>query len=162
MTGLRHAGIVVADMGAALRFYRDLLGLRVINSDSEHGSYIDTVLGMSGVHVWTVKLVGGAGSILELLEFDLPKSENRGGRLCDLGPSHVAFTVDDIEDTYARLKDEGVRFLSEPVRSPEGRVRVVFCYDPDGNPVELVEVMVAQTASSPGHGGWTAWESQER
>ena len=43
MTELRHAGIVVADMAASLRFYRDLLGLRVVNSDSEYGGYIETV-----------------------------------------------------------------------------------------------------------------------
>ena len=154
MTVLRHAGIVVADMAAALRFYRDLLGLVVVNSDSEHGGYIETVLGMSGVKVWTVKLVGRAGSMLELLEFDYPKSEVRAGRLCDMGPSHVAFTVEDVEATHARLKDQDVRFISEPVRSPEGSARVVFCYDPDGNAVELVEVMSAQAVSSPGQGGW--------
>ena len=137
-----------------LRFYRDLLGLRVVNSDSEYGGYIETVLGMSGVKVWTVKLVGSAGSMLELLEFSHPKPEIRGGRLCDLGPSHVAFTVEDVEATAARLKEAGVRFISEPVRSPEGCARVAFCYDPDGNAVELVEVMSAQAVSSPGQGGW--------
>ena len=140
MMCLRHTGIVVSDMDRALRFYRDLLGLHVVKTLTEHGDYIDTVLGMPCVQVQTVKLADEGGSMLELLEFNSPESQERSGRLCDVGPSHVAFTVQDIDLEYVRLSGEGVAFISTPCCSPDGGARVAFCCDPDGTPVELVEV----------------------
>ena len=146
MIRLRHTGIVVSDLTEALQFYRDLLGLRVLKTGTEHGLYIDMVLGMPGVRVRTVKLTTGDGSLVELLEFNSPVSKPRDARMCDLGPSHVAFTVGNVNEEYARLSAAGVRFISRPCNSPDGYAKVAFCRDPDGTAVELVEVVGAQRA----------------
>ena len=54
---------------------------------------------------------------------------------------HVCFTVDDIQSMYVRLKNDGVRFLTEPCFSElDGRrTGVIYGRDPEGNWFELLE-----------------------
>jgi catechol 2,3-dioxygenase-like lactoylglutathione lyase family enzyme len=143
MIELRHAGIVVSDLELALYFYRDLLGLQVMSSMEEKGAYLDNILGHKNVLVTTVKLAAGKGSaILELLHFTSPRSPAGPKRgLFHLGPSHVAFTVKDLNGTFHRLARAGVPFNAPPQISPDGLAKVTFCQDPDGNPIELVEML---------------------
>jgi catechol 2,3-dioxygenase-like lactoylglutathione lyase family enzyme len=143
MIELRHAGIVVTDLERALHFYCDLLGLKVLKSMEEKGVYLDNMLGHSGVLVTTVKLAAGKGSaVLELLHFKspvTPAAQTRG--LFDLGPTHVAFTVEDLDTIFERLARAGVPFNAPPQLSPDGLAKVTFCHDPDGTPLELVEML---------------------
>jgi catechol 2,3-dioxygenase-like lactoylglutathione lyase family enzyme len=143
---VRHFGIVVSDMERSLRFYRDLLGLKVVRAMDESGEYIDNMLALENAQVTTVKMSADSGSILvELLEFKSHPRQPRGDReVCSLGPSHVAFTVGDLDAVYRRLSQAGVRFNAPPKLSPDGYAKVAFCQDPDGTPIELVEVLETQ------------------
>ena len=142
MTRIRHFGIVVSEMERALQFYRDLLGLRVVRSMSESGDYIDNMLALDDVRVKTVKMASeGDSALVELLEFDSHRSRLALDReICAIGPSHVAFTVDDLDAVRRKLAAADVPFNAPPQESPDGYARVTFCKDPDGTPVELVEV----------------------
>ena len=140
--GIRHTGIVVTDMEKALAFYRDLMGLRVVKDFSEEGDYIDSISGLSGVHLHMVKLVAEDGAMVELLHYPShPGEAPVNPQVCNIGCSHVAFTVDDIDKEYARLLKSGVRFNCAPYVSPDGYAKVTFCCDPDGTYIELVEVL---------------------
>jgi catechol 2,3-dioxygenase-like lactoylglutathione lyase family enzyme len=138
---VRHAGIVVSDAEHSLSFYRDLLGLRVEADQLESGNFIENVIGIEEVTVRTVKLAAPQGpTLIELLEFGgAPGSPLHVGDLRRLGPTHIALTVDSLDEIYERLRAQGVGFLSAPQTSPDGRVRVAFCADPDGAMLELVE-----------------------
>lgn len=139
-TSVRHVGIVVTDLEASLRFYRDLLGFELVRELDESGPQLDAVLALNGVRVRTVKLRAPHGeSLVELLRFDVPAVTARVPALTAVGPTHVALTVDDLDGLHARLTDAGVRFNAPPQRSADGRVKVTFCLDPDGTPLELVE-----------------------
>ena len=143
MTRIRHFGIVVGDMERSLRFYRDLLGLTVRRSMNESGDYIDNMLALDNVRAKTVKMAGeGEAALVELLEFDSHRCRRGIEReIYAIGPSHVAFTVNDLEEVRRRLAAAGVPFHAAPQESPDGYAKVTFCKDPDGTPVELVEVM---------------------
>jgi len=138
---IRHFGIVVRDMERSLAFYRDLLGMEIRNRKEERGPYLDTLLGVKNGEILTVKLSSGGGSsLLELIEFSSPKdTDPRSLAVNSVGPTHIALSVGDLGALMAALKKKGTRFLSEPIASPDGKVRLVFCRDPDGNLVELVE-----------------------
>lgn len=140
--GVRHTGIVVTDMEKALVFYRDLLGLKVAKDFKEEGDYIDSISGLSGVRLWMVKLTADNGTMVELLQYlSHPREARDNPQICDIGCSHIAFTVDDIDKKYARLSKNGVRFNCPPYISPDGYAKVTFCHDPDGTSIELVEVL---------------------
>ena len=152
MRAIRHLGIVVSDTERSLRFYRDLLGLKVVRVMDESGEYIDNMLSLENVRVTTVKMSADSGSTLvELLEFKSHPRQPRGDHeVCSVGPSHVAFTVDDLDTVYRRLSQAGVRFNAPPQLSPDGYAKVTFCQDPDGTLVEFVEVLDTAVQSSSG------------
>ncbi|HJO63248.1 MAG TPA: VOC family protein, partial [Desulfobacterales bacterium] len=56
-----------------------------------------------------------------------------------IGITHIAFTVEDIEQVYKRLVQSGITFLSTPQSSPDGYAKVAFCRAPEGTFIELVE-----------------------
>lgn len=139
---VRHTGIVVGDLDAALHFYGELLGFKVSRRMDESGAYIDNMLGLQGVQVTTVKMAAADGNLIELLYYHSHRRQARKQReICEIGVSHIALTVDDIDWEYRRLNDAGVQFYAPPQLSPDGYAKVTFCRDPDGNPVELVQVL---------------------
>jgi len=138
----RHFGIAVKNMEKSLMFYQDLLGLKIVREMDEHGEIIDNMLKMKDVHVKTVKLeVDGGVTLVELLEFKSHPSQNLNQKIYDLGASHIAFTVYDVDECYRLLTSKGIKFNSNPQLSPDGNAKVCFCYDPDKTPVELVEIV---------------------
>ena len=141
ITQIRHTGIVVEDLDIALEFYRDVLGFKVKKSMNESGSFIETILGLKGVEVTTVKMSSPDGNLIELLRYKTHKvdGEKSERKIFDLGISHIALTVDNLESDYKRIKLAGARFISIPQTNLEGTAKVAFCEDPCGNILELVQ-----------------------
>ena len=137
----RHVGIVVRDMEKSLRFWRDVMGLKVAVDFREEGEFIDTVQHLDGVRLRMIKLTAPDGSMIELLKDDAhPTQPAAANDLCDSGIRHIAFTVECVETAWKNLRDEGCELLSEPVTSPDGKARLFFARDPEGNLLELVQV----------------------
>jgi len=139
---VRHAGLVVRDPERSLAFYRDIIGLKVRARMTESGEYIEKVVGIPGAVLEWAKLECPEGSLVELIEYkkgigsvEEPEKASAYRR----GFSHVAFTVRDIEDMYRTLKGLGFDCNNPPETSPDGLVKVMYCHDPDGIIVELVE-----------------------
>jgi glyoxylase I family protein len=142
---LRHTGIVVSDIKKAKVFYCDYLGLEIQKDFSESGAYIDTLTQTENTDLHMIKCTTPDGGMVELLEFKNPKSNPRNKSLnTDLGANHLAFTVKNLDETVAFLKEKNVQFQSEICTSPDLYAKVVFCRDPDGTLVELVEVINPQ------------------
>jgi lactoylglutathione lyase len=54
------------------------------------------------------------------------------------GYGHIALAVDDLDETLASLKEQGIEAEREPYRVREGGSRLCFVRDPDGTNVEAV------------------------
>ena len=142
MKAIRHMGIVVSDMEKALYFYRDLLGLKIVKDMNEKGQYIDKILNLHDVAVRTVKIAADDGNLIELLFFEShPAAKHKVKEMHGIGCSHVAFTVENLDADYERLRNGGIVFNSSPQYSPDDYAKVAFCKDPDGTLIELVEVL---------------------
>ena len=145
MKGLHHVGITVKDLDASIRFYHDLLGLEFSNEPSPwfDGPDLGPAVGVPGAALRQVSLRLGE-TTLELLEYRSPPSETTGPlRSNSLGASHVAFLVDDIHEAKAELEAKGIEFYSDVNVVDDGVLagwRWVYFEDPDGYPLELVEV----------------------
>lgn len=138
----RHVGIVVKDMDKMVAFYRDFLELQAEIDFHEKGAFIDTVQNLEGVDLRMVKLALPDGSLIELLcDQGHPLQDLDRRQLCDAGIVHVAFTVEDIEETHQAFTSRGLKTLSDPVTSPDGKARLFFARDPEGNLMELVEML---------------------
>jgi catechol 2,3-dioxygenase-like lactoylglutathione lyase family enzyme len=145
MKGLHHFGITVRDLDESIRFYHDILGLGFVSEPSPWFDGPDLARGV-GVPGAALRQVGfdAGGTMLELLQYASPPSETSGPLLSsNLGASHVAFLVDDVEAKKAELEAKGVEFYSEINVVEEGVLagwRWVYFSDPDGYPLELVEI----------------------
>jgi len=139
MISVRHVGIVVTDLKAALYFYCDLLGLKEAPVKVEAGPFLEGLLAFDKAHVHTVKLTAFEGpTLVELLAFDEPRPLPKTP-LNAVGPTHIALTVDDLQNMYERLLKAGVPFNAPPRQTPDGLAVVAYCQDPDGTFIELVE-----------------------
>ena len=142
MKSVRHAGIVITNREKSLRFYRGLLGLKIVKETNESGDYLDDMSALKKVRVNTIKMAADDGSLIELLCFaSHSRKADPTREICSIGPSHVAFTVENLDKEYRRLTKAGVVFNASPQFSPDGYAKVTFCKDPDGTLIELVEVL---------------------
>jgi catechol 2,3-dioxygenase-like lactoylglutathione lyase family enzyme len=143
---VRHTGIVVTDMDKALRFYRDLLGLNTIVYDVVISSDIHArVTGVQGAQIHAVMLAAPDGNRIELLQYlSHPRPAPKTVESHEVGCSHVAFTVENVDLAYSHLSSNGVAFNSPPQVDPTGSAKFVYCHDYDGTIIELTQVLDAE------------------
>jgi catechol 2,3-dioxygenase-like lactoylglutathione lyase family enzyme len=134
--GFRHVGIVVRDIERSLAFYQ-ALGLEVLVDYEESAPLIGDLLGVD-VHSLRIVKLGRppAATCVELLVFD-PIVESSAPPLNGTGITHFALTVESV-DAFYEANQRRWSFLSEPRVSFDGRVKLVFCRDPEGNVIEVV------------------------
>jgi catechol 2,3-dioxygenase-like lactoylglutathione lyase family enzyme len=140
--GIHHTAISTQDMERALHFYRDLLGFEVIMEfEWPRGTeFADSITGLKDSAARAVMLRAGNAHI-ELFQYSspTPKEGDPGRPVCDHGITHVALDVVDIDAEYERLKAAGMTFHCPPLDL--GAAKATYGRDPDGNVVELQEVL---------------------
>jgi catechol 2,3-dioxygenase-like lactoylglutathione lyase family enzyme len=125
-----NATVYVSNMDAAIRFYSDILGLRLTNRFGDRWATVHAAPGLTiGLHPASAEYPapGTRGSVMFGFEIDEP-----------------------IENAVARLKSKGVRFTGEIVHGNGGSFASLA--DPDGNPIYLWEVIEGlKTSNSATH-----------
>jgi catechol 2,3-dioxygenase-like lactoylglutathione lyase family enzyme len=139
--GFRHTGIICKDLEKSLEFYKDYLGLEVIQDFWDDSDYINEITGISGANVHMIKLKADDGTVLELLNYPTHPTDIIKQEVYNVGACHIALQVYDIEKAYVDLLKKGVNFLSGPVLSSEGIAKVCFCMDPNNIRIELVQML---------------------
>ena len=141
VVGYRHTGIIVKDMKKSIQFYKDFLGLEIIQEFTDKSEYINKITNISDGIAHFVKLRMLDGAVLELLEYPTHRTKPHNLSILNVGIAHIALRVKSARKMYDFLISKGVQVLSEPVLSSEGIAKVFFCIDPDGLRVELVEMV---------------------
>jgi catechol 2,3-dioxygenase-like lactoylglutathione lyase family enzyme len=133
-----HLVVGVTDMDRALAFYRDVLGMEVIFETLISGEPFDAVL--HAKRKQEGRVVGGllGGLMVELLSLGAKPAEDKPARRGVTGIHNVSLSVTDLNDTYRRIIDAGYLPDQEPFEI--GGVRMFFVKDPDGTPVEFIEL----------------------
>ena len=74
-------------------------------------------------------------------EEELELTFNHDGRTYELGTAygHIAIGVEDLDDTLARLAEQGIEPERPPYTVTDGGSRICFVRDPDDYRVEVVE-----------------------
>ena len=119
---LLHTRMRVSDMEQTIRFYTDVLGLEVL----------ERKVSPRGSHLAFLK-VPNSEELIELTSFP-PSGPVRVQE--DL--VHLAFQVENLDDTIASLNAQGVKITDGPTQSSSGS-RFIFIDAPDGYEVELIE-----------------------
>ena len=135
----RHCGLVVSDIEKSIKFYTEMLGFNVEKDNLETGSFIDLICGLKNTIVRTVKMSLEEKIVLELLEFQSHPSPDYRREIISKGFTHIALTINDLDEIYDKLYINGLECYCSPQISPDGNAKVTFCKDPEGNLLELVE-----------------------
>src|SRR4051794_12985863 len=138
--GIDHVSFTVGDLDRAIAFYRDLLGLRVLDRGRLEPALIERMTGIPDAVVDYADVEAGS-RVLELLEYRSPRVRRSGGRI---GGVHVGLAVDDARAVHGRLVAAGSEPLSDPVLLPDdgsdwSGSLVFYVRDPDGTMLEIVE-----------------------
>jgi catechol 2,3-dioxygenase-like lactoylglutathione lyase family enzyme len=75
--GIDHTAIAASDTDASVRFYRDMLGLRVAGESDNHGIEQERLNHVPGAHLRITTLRAAHGPGIELLEYLMPKDGRR-------------------------------------------------------------------------------------
>ena len=138
----RHTGFVVLDLDKFIKFYEGL-GLKLKSRMIEEGDYIDKLVCMKNVKLEWAKLSLPDGSLIELLKYENhiePSHCDRELQLSNrLGCSHIALTVTNIEEAIEFICSSGGSIKNKYQISPDGKVKVAYCYDLEGNILEIVQ-----------------------
>ena len=133
-----HTMLRVRDLDAALDFFVAKLGLRELRRrDHAQGRFTLVFLGTGD---------DGDGAEIELTHNWDQETPYATGRFF----GHLAFAVDDIYATCARLRDAGVT-----IHRPPRDGRMAFVKSPDGHSVELLQRGDALAPAEP----WTSMPS---
>lgn len=134
---LEHVGLSVSDMNRSLKFYRDLLGMKLVMDIDASDDRIGRVVGMPGAKCRIVHLKLG-DAVLELFEYSEPAGHNLANtiRQCDHALTHIGFEVDDFHRHVEELKTKNVQFLGEPVEF-RPNVWILYFRGPDGEVCEF-------------------------
>jgi len=153
---VKRVTLWVRDVEAALRVYRDALGLVVIEDKSLSGASIARMVGLSQASLRIVHLAApgmdhgwiGLYAISDTHPATLPALTRPEG-FPRYGQATIVLTVQDMPAIVARLRSTpGVQFVTEPTEyrkttdgdvTPPGLYREVIFFDTDGIPVSLLE-----------------------
>jgi len=117
-------GVIVSDINASLKFYRDILVLKFIETvPLAFGTMHRLRFGTSDFKLIDPKAVPPAGA---------------SGLDKQLGYRYVTFVVQNLTEVCTELKNLGVTF-AVPERESRPGVRIAMVKDPDGNIVEFVQ-----------------------
>ena len=144
VSAIRHVGIVVRDINKSSRFYADVLGLKVYMHNVEEGEFIEALTGLPGVKLEYIKFIIPKGGLIELLQYHRPAHEDAQSAPSPsasnaIGCSHIALTVADLQATYKKVQDFGCTAKSAPLTTSNGKAKILYCHDPDGVILELIE-----------------------
>jgi len=133
-----HLVIGVTDMDRALAFYRDALGMDVVFETLISGEPFDAAL--HARRKQEGRVVGGllGGLMVELLSLGAKPTAETPVRRALTGIHNVSLRVPDLDDAHRRITAAGYVPDQEPFEI--GGVRMFFVKDPDGAPVEFIEL----------------------
>src|SRR5438477_3512250 len=113
-----NVGIVVEDLPTTIAFFREL-GLELEGQATIDGDWAERVTGLRDMRVEIAMMRTPDGhSRLELSQFLTPPviADHRRAPVNALGYLRIMFTVEDIDDTLARLAKRGAELVGEVVQ----------------------------------------------
>lgn len=124
---LLHTMLRVFDLDKSIKFYTELLGMRLLRrNDYEGGRFTLAFVGYGDE---------SATAVLELTHnWDQAEPYVIGS-----GFGHIAIGVPDIYAACDRLRAAGAKITREPGPMKHGSTVIAFVEDPDGYKVELIE-----------------------
>jgi methylmalonyl-CoA/ethylmalonyl-CoA epimerase len=131
-TAIDHVGIAVADLDAAIAFYRDTFGMETVHEETNQEQGVREAMVAVGDSVSCIQLLAPLDQSSPIAKF----LDRRGP-----GLQQLAYRVTDLEAVSAVLRDRGLRLLYDVAKTGTAGSLVNFVHPQDagGVLIELVE-----------------------
>src|SRR5215510_10404821 len=142
-----NVGIVVESLDEAIAFFAEL-GLNLEGRATIEGEWAGRVTGLGNQHVEIAMMVTPDGhSRLEISRFLTPPivADHRNAPVNALGYLRVMFTVDDIDETLARLGKRGAKLVGEVAQYAD-MYRLCYIRGPEGILIGLAQQLEQQSS----------------
>lgn len=123
ITKIEHVGIMAKDMDESIRFYTEVLGLKLIERLPLDETVDLAFLSFPGQESVQIELIGRDPSAIPVEGL----------------VNHLAFSVPDLEVAMAKLKEAGVEFSAEWPRTILDGKKIAFFKGPSGEKLELFQ-----------------------
>jgi lactoylglutathione lyase len=120
---LEHIGVFVNDMDVSVKFYTEVLGMKLLGRSFLEEDVELGFLAHPGSEQVQLELIGRGSN---------DKPDN--GKV-----HHIAFTVSDIEAEVERLKGLGIKMIDQEPRIILDNVKIAFFFGPDGERLEFFQ-----------------------
>jgi catechol 2,3-dioxygenase-like lactoylglutathione lyase family enzyme len=129
IVGTHHVAISTPNFAQLREFYVETLGLPVVGGFLGHD----------------ILFIGAGSTPIELVG-----EEAAGDEVGRNGWNHLAWEVEDVDETYSELSARGVHFSVPPEDFPPEAptMRIAFFQDPDGNLLELIRPLGSRYPSA--------------
>jgi catechol 2,3-dioxygenase-like lactoylglutathione lyase family enzyme len=133
-------GIVCSDIEGMLRYYTEVLGLRVV-SDAATPPELSALFGATPEGYRIVRLETAQGYRVKLIRPAIAPERRAAGEwvMERAGIGYLTFVVSDLPGVAARLRGLGVRMVSGDIVEIRPGIRAVFTLDPEDNYLEFIE-----------------------
>lgn len=142
--GIDHTAIVVGDTDASLRFYHDVLGMRIAGESENYGTEQEHLNNVFGAHLRITSLRAATGPGVELLEYLSPRDGSpfpADERANDVIHRQTVVVTRSAEQAARDLRSAKVNFVSSSVianQKDELGYRAAFIVrDPDGHAIVI-------------------------
>ena len=142
--GIDHTAIAVANTETSLKFYRDVLGMRVAGESENYGTEQEHLNNVFGARLRITALRAAAGPGIEFLEYLTPRDGRpipADERANDVVHRETILIARDVETAAQNLSTNKTRFVSSglvvnPIQE-SGTRKAFIVRDPDGHAIEI-------------------------
>jgi len=134
-----HLGLTVSDLDASVAFYRDVVGFAVEGRYEIAGEWFDTLTHNHGAQI-DVAMLRMDALVLQLVAYDAGGGDTLALAHHHVGTPHLSITVDDVEARHAAIVASGAHDPTPLVDVMGAGIRSFYVADPDGVPVEFLEM----------------------
>jgi catechol 2,3-dioxygenase-like lactoylglutathione lyase family enzyme len=142
--GIDHTAIVVSDTDASVKFYRDVLGMRIAGESENYGTEQEHLNNVFGAHLHITALRGASGPGIELLDYLAPRNGRpfpQDEHANDVVHRQTVLITRSADQAARELASAKADFVSSGVvanQNDELGFKVAFVVrDPDGHPIEI-------------------------
>lgn len=121
---IEHVGVMVKDLEKSIAFYREVIGLECIGTLTHTNGVIQLAF---------LRFPDAKETQLELIQGYQDQLPQEGK------VHHIAFTVDDIEEEWKRLKHLDIPFIDQEITTLPNGSKYFFFYGPDGEWIEFFQ-----------------------
>ncbi|MRT92416.1 VOC family protein [Ancylomarina sp. 16SWW S1-10-2] len=144
INGIHHIAISTSNFEQIIAFYCNVIGAEFVSKggwDKGNKSF-DQAVGLKDSSAQQAMLRLN-NVYIEIFEYYTPKPKSKDSLYPpnDHGYTHICLDVTDIHSEYERLVAAGMKFNAPPGDFVDGAVRATYGRDPDGNIIEIQEIM---------------------